>query len=308
MPAPTIDLADVEAAAARIGRQVLRTPVSVAATLGGLLGAEVFLKGEHLQHTGAYKARGALNAVLQLDGTASVLTHSSGNHGAALAWAAARRGLACTVVMPANARPVKVAAVRGHGAAVELCAPGEREQTAATVAARTAAAFVHPYEDARVVAGQGTVALEFLEQVPGLDVLVAPIGGGGLLGATAVVAAALAPAALVVGGEPQGADDAHRSLRTGVRQPAVTDPDTIADGLLGGIGALPFALLTRLGASIVTVNDDETRAAGRFLCDEEGILVEPSAAVAVAALQKLDVTGRRVGVVLTGGNADPGWM
>ncbi len=308
MPVPAIDLADVEAAAARIGRQVRRTPVIVAPALGGRLGAKVSLKAEHLQHTGAYKARGALNAVLQLDGAAAVLTHSSGNHGAALAWAAARRRLSCTVVMPANASPVKVAAVRRHGGAVEVCAPGQREQAAATLAARTGASFVHPYEDPRVVAGQGTAALELLDEVPGLDLLVAPIGGGGLLAATATVAAALAPTARVVGGEPLGADDAYRSLSTGVRQPAVADPDTIADGLLGGIGALPFAMLTNHGTSIVTVTDDETRAAGRLLRDEEGILVEPSAAVAVAALLKLDVAGQRIGVVLTGGNAGPEWL
>ncbi len=308
MPDLPVSLADVERAAARLAGHVHHTPVRSAASLDRDLGAEVHLKCEQLQHTGAYKARGALNAVLQLPGGTAVCTHSSGNHGAALAWAAARRGMACTVVMPADASPTKVAAARRHGATVEFCAPGDRERAAAGVAARTGATLIHPYEDARVVAGQGTAVRELLAEVPGLDVLVAPIGGGGLLAAAAVVAAGLAPACRVVGGEPAGADDAHRSLHTGVRQPAAPDPDTIADGLLGGIGALAFAILTGLAAEVVTVTDDQIRAAGRLLRDGAGLFVEPSAAVAVAALREVHVAGQRVGVVLTGGNADPGWL
>lgn len=308
MPAPPVDLAAVRAAAARLAGQLAETPVRRSAAVEAWCGATVYLKCEHLQHTGAYKPRGALNAVLQLDGATAVFTHSSGNHGAALAWAAARRGLGCTVVMPRTASPVKLAAVRRHGAAVELCDPGQREAAATALAARTSAAFVHPYEDPQVVVGQGTVALELLESHPGLDVLVAPIGGGGLLAATAVVAGRLAPGARVVGGEPEAADDACRSLRIGVRQPAVPDPGTIADGLLGGIGALAFGILTAHGAEVVTVADDEIGAAGRLLRDDTGMVVEPSAAVALAALGKLDVAGQQVGVVLTGGNADPGWL
>ncbi len=308
MPDLPLTLADVERAAARLAGHVRHTPVRTAAALDRVLGAHVHLKCEQLQHTGAYKARGALNAVLQLpDGTA-VCTHSSGNHGAALAWAAARRGMACTVVMPAGSSPIKVAAARRHGATVEFCAPGDRERAAADFAARTGATLVHPYEDPQVVAGQGTAVRELLADVPSLDLLVTPIGGGGLLAAAAVVAAALAPGCRVVGGEPAAADDAHRSLQTGVRQPAVPAPDTIADGLLGGIGALAFRILTGLGAEVVTVSDDEIRAAGRRLRDGAGIFAEPSAAVAVAGLAKVGVAGQRVGVVLTGANADPGWM
>lgn len=304
--APGID--DVRAAAARIAGIVHRTPVLTSGTLDRELGARVWFKCESLQKTGSYKARGALNAVLRLpDAARGVLTHSSGNHGAALAWAAAVRGVGCTVVIPRDANPVKTAAVAGYGAVIEVCEPGERELAAAVVQARSGAAFIHPYDDPTIIAGQATAALEFLEEVPELDVLVAPIGGGGLLSGAGLVAAALRPGAAVVGAEPEAADDAARSLASGIRQPAVPSPLTIADGLLGGIGEIPFAMLSALDASVVTVSDAEILAAARFHLERMKLVVEPSAAAALAALRKLHVTGRRVGVIISGGNTDLSW-
>lgn len=304
-------LADVQAAAERIAGRVHHTPVMTSATLDAETGASVFVKCENLQKTGSYKARGALNAVALLDDDAAergVLTHSSGNHGAALAWAARIRGVECTVVVPRNAIPIKVAAMRSYGARIEYCGIGERQQAASAALERTGATFIHPYDAPDVIAGQGTAALELLEDVAGLDVLVMPIGGGGLLSGSAIVADARLPRATVVGAEPVTADDACRSLATGVRQPAVENPDTIADGLLGGIGELPFVILRDLGAAIVTVTDPEIVDAARFFLERTKLVVEPSAATTLAALRKLACRERRVGMIVTGGNTDFGWM
>ncbi len=280
------------------------------ATLDAELGASVFFKCENFQKTGSYKVRGALNAVARLDDEAAgrgVLTHSSGNHGAALAWAATLRGVECTVVVPENANPLKVAAMRAYGAKIEFCGSGEREHAAEMALERSGATFVHPYDDPAIIAGQGTVAHELVDEVASLDTLVAPIGGGGLLSGTAVVAGSALCGAAVIGAEPESADDAYRSLATGVRQPAVADPNTIADGLLGGIGKIPFAILTASGAEIVTVTDREIVAAARFFLARMKLVVEPSAATALAALRKLDCSQRRVGVLITGGNTDLSW-
>lgn len=281
------------------------------ATLDAELGTSVHFKCENFQKTGSYKVRGALNAVALLDDEAAdrgVLSHSSGNHGAALAWAAGIRGIECTVVVPSNAAPFKIAAMRSYGARIERCGIGEREKAAQAALERTGATFVHPYDDPRVIAGQGTAALELLQEVPNLDVLVTPIGGGGLLSGTAIVAGAILPETIVVGAEPAAADDAHRSLVSGVRQPAVENPQTIADGLLGGIGEIPFAILREHDATIVTVTEEEIVEAAGFFLERMKLVVEPSAATALAALRKLDHTGRRVGVIITGGNTELGWM
>jgi threonine dehydratase len=305
-----VTFGDVAAAALRISQRIHRTPVMTSATLDAEFGASIFFKCENLQKTGSYKVRGALNAVTRLDDEAAgrgVLTHSSGNHGAALAWAATVRGISCTVVVPRNANPLKVAAMESYGAQIELCAPGEREDAAAAARDRTGATLVHPYDDPAIIAGQGTAALELVDEVADLDTLVAPIGGGGLLSGSALVAGRVLSGGAVVGAEPAAADDAHRSLATGVRHPAVTNPATIADGLLGGIGELPFAILSDSGASIVTVTDREIITAGLFMLNRMKLVVEPSAATAVAALRKLDCSGRRVGVIISGGNTDLRW-
>jgi threonine dehydratase len=215
-------LADIRAAAERIRGRVHRTPVLTSATLDRELAASVFAKCENLQKVGAFKARGACNAVFALDAAAAargVITHSSGNHGAALAWAAGLRGIPCTVVMPDTAPDVKIAAVRSYGAEVQLCKAAERDAVCADLQRQRGATMVHPFEHPMVIAGQGTAALELLEDVPDLDVVITPVGGGGLCAGAAVVVRALRPSAAMLGAEPLAVDDAARSLATGVRQP-----------------------------------------------------------------------------------------
>ncbi len=305
-------LADVRAAADRIAGYVHRTPVLTSATLDRQLGATVFFKCENFQKVGAFKARGATNAVLSLADAAAargVVTHSSGNHGAALAYAASIRGIPCVVVMPDGAAAVKVEAVRGYGAEVVFCPQREREATAARVVAETGGTLVHPFDDPAVIAGQGTAALELLEDVADLDVVLAPVGGGGLLSGS-TLAAAQRPGIRVIGAEPERVDDAYRSLTSGVLQPAVTDPDTIADGLLTGLGERPFAILREHAVPIVTVSEDAIVEAATFHLHRMKIVVEPSGAVGLAALRKLggEVAGLRVGVIISGGNTDFGWL
>jgi threonine dehydratase len=309
MELPTFN--DVKAAAERIRPYVHRTPVMRSTTLDRRLSAEVFFKCENLQKVGAFKARGATNAVLSLteeEAVRGVATHSSGNHGQALAYAAAVRGIPAWVVMPDHAPQVKVDAVRGYGAEVVFCRQPEREQVCDRVAARHGATIIHPYDHAPVIAGQGTAALELVEDVPDLDVVVAPVGGGGLLAGTALAATALQPGIRVVGGEPEAVDDAFRSLTTGVRQPAVEDPSTWADGLLTGLGERNFAILSKQGVEVVTVTEDEIIDAALFHLQRMKIVVEPSGAVSLAAAQKMEVRGRRVGVIVSGGNTDFRWL
>jgi threonine dehydratase len=308
-----VTFADVRAAAMRIRGHVHRTPVLTSRTCDRELGARVWFKCENLQRCGAFKARGALNAVLALDDAAAargVVTHSSGNHAAALAFAAATRGIPCTVVMPETAPAVKVAAVRGYGAEIVFCKQREREATRARVQQERRSTLVHPFEDPRVIAGQGTAALELLEDVPDLDDLIVPVGGGGLCAGTAVTAAAMRPGLRVLGAEPAAADDAARSLASGVRQPAVADPKTWADGLLTGIGAPDFEILRQLGVRIVTVGEDAIVAAARFFLERMKIVVEPSAATVLAALRAIgpELRGRRIGAILSGGNTDFRWL
>ena len=303
---------DVREAVRRIAPHVHHTPVVTSATIDVRVGARVWFKCENLQKVGAFKARGAVNAVLSLGDEAAsrgVVTHSSGNHGQALAYAAGIRGIRCAVVMPDHAPRVKVDAVRGYGAEVVFCAHHERDRIAAALVAETGAAFVHPFDDPAVVAGQATVAAEFLDEVPDLDVLVAPIGGGGLLSGTVVAAAALSPDTVVLGAEPAAVDDAARSLASGVRQPAVTDPRTMADGLLTGIGELPFRILSQAGVEIVTVTEAEILEAATLVLERMKLVVEPSGATGLAALLASPerFAGKRVGIVLSGGNTDLAW-
>ena len=302
---------DVRSAAARIAPFVHRTPVFTSGTFDREVGGEVFFKAENLQKVGAFKARGATNAVLQLpDDVRGVVTHSSGNHGQAVAYAASIRGLPAWVVMPHTAPPLKIDAVRSYGAEVVLCDHADRESTAADVVRRTGAVLIHPFDDAAVIAGQGTATLELLEQVAGIDVVVTPIGGGGLLSGAATVAANSDPAVSVVGAEPFAVDDAYRSLQTGRRQPGVESPVTLADGLLTGIGARPFTILSELGAEIIRVTETSILEASIFLLQRMKLVVEPSGATPVAAIRTAPdrFAGRRIGVILSGGNTDLAWL
>lgn len=304
---------DVLDAADRIAPFTHRTPVFTSATLDRTVGASVFCKAENLQKVGAFKARGATNAVASLPPDSAghgVITHSSGNHGQALAYAAAARQIPAWVVMPHDANPVKVAAVEGYGATVVFCAQHEREAAGERVRRETGATLIHPFEDPAVIAGQGTAALELVDTVPGLDTVIAPLGGGGLLSGTAIVCAERLPGADIVGAEPLAADDAFRSLRSGVRQPAVENPATLADGLLTRIGATPFAILMALGADAITVSEDAIVAAALFHLTRMKLVVEPSGATPLAALraQPERFRGKRVGLILSGGNTDLAWL
>lgn len=304
---------DVQEAGGRIRPYVHRTPVMTSSTLDAQLGAAIHFKCENLQKVGAFKARGAVNAVLSLDDEAAargVVTHSSGNHGQALAYAASIRGIPCAVVMPDSAPRVKVDAVRGYGADVVFCPQSEREVTAERVRAERGAVIVHPFDDPTVIAGQGTAALELIHQVEGLNVLVAPIGGGGLLSGTALVAEALLPDARVIGAEPALVDDAYRSLVSGFRQPRVPRPATIADGLLTGIGDRAFRVLSSRGVEIVTVTEEQIIAAARFFHERMKLVVEPSGATGLAAVRTMGerIQGLRIGVIISGGNTDSSWL
>ena len=301
---------DLLAAAARIAPHAHATPVLRSRGLDALAGCELHFKAEHLQRAGAFKFRGACNAVFALDdrqASGGVVTHSSGNHGAALALAARLRGIACHVVVPQNAVRSKRAAIEAYGAILHECAPtiAAREAKCAEVQRETGAALVHPYTDPKVIAGQGTAAMELLNAVPGLELLVVPVGGGGLSSGTALAAAALAPECRVVGAEPSGAAETFASLQRGER---ITEfvPDTVCDGLRGTLGRINFDLLRGLGVQVLTVDDHATLAALRLFWQRCKQTIEPSSAIALAAvLAHPEVfAGRRVGVVLSGGNVD----
>ncbi|MFO1412882.1 MAG: pyridoxal-phosphate dependent enzyme [Burkholderiales bacterium] len=304
------DLAAIREAHARIAPYVHRTPVQTSRSLDAVTGATLFFKCENLQKVGAFKARGACNAVFALPDTVArkgVVTHSSGNHGAALAYAAQRRGIPAHVVMPDNAPKIKVANVEGFGAQVHFCAPtlAAREETCAQVGAATGATLVHPYDDYDVIAGQGTATLELLAAVPDLDAVIAPVGGGGLLSGTAIAAKGAAPGITVLGAEPAGADDAARSFASGTLQ-AMPHPHTIADGLRGALSARTLAALRANVGAIGTCSEGAIVAAMRLVWERMKIVIEPSSAVPVAAMleETVAVKGRRVGVILTGGNVD----
>ena len=294
----------------RITGKVNLTPVFTSSTLDGLSGARLHFKCENLQKGGAFKARGATNAVFALserEARRGVATHSSGNHGAALARAAALRGIRSYVVMPDSTAQAKRDAVARYGAEITWCAPtlAARESTVRQVLTSTGATLVHPYDDLRVMAGQGTAAVELLEAVPNLDVLLCPVGGGGLLSGCAVAARTIKPDIRVIGVEPSGADDAARSLRAGSIVP-VEHPNTIADGLRATIGERPFAEIRRLVAEIVTVTDEAIVRAMRQMWEVLKIVVEPSGAVPYAALLDAPAAlrGRRIGIIVSGGNLD----
>ena len=302
-------LDDAEAAA-RIAAHAAATPVLRSRALDAETGAALAFKTEHLQRVGAFKFRGACNAVWSLEADTAargVVTHSSGNHGAALALAAQRRGIPCHVVVPEGAVKAKLAAIEHYGAILHRCAPtiAAREAMCAQVHAETGATIVHPYTDPRVIAGQGTAALELLTARPDLDALVVPLGGGGLAAGTALALAGRAPRVKLFLAEPAGAADSLLSLQRGER---VTEfvPDTLCDGLRGTLGEPNFRLLREHGAQVLAVDDDATVAAMRLLLERLQLLVEPSSAIALAAVlgHPQRFAGKRVGVVLTGGNVD----
>ncbi len=301
---PTFD--DVVEASHRIAPYVHRTPVFTSRYLDRETRASVFLKAENLQKVGAFKTRGAANAILSLtdeQAARGVATQSSGNHGQAVAYACALRGIRATIVMPEHAPEVKVDAVRGYGAEVVFCPQSERDAKLAEVISEGGFTVVHPFDDPRVIAGQGTAALELIDQVESLDVIMTPVGGGGLLSGTALVAGR--SGIHVAGAEPELVDDTYRSLRDGVRYPA-TGEISVCDGLLTGIGELPFTILSTAGADIYTVGDDEILAAMRLLAERMKLVVEPSGATAVAALLRYRevFAGGRVALILSGGNVE----
>jgi threonine dehydratase len=305
-----IDIGQVRTAHSRIRENIRRTPVLTSARLDALSGSSLFFKCENFQRTGSFKARGALNAVLSLgdsDAARGVATHSSGNHAAALSWAAGLRRIPAHVVMPRTASRFKLAAVERYGGRITLCEPTHkaREEAAARIVRETGATLVHPYNDPRIIAGQGTAALEFMEEVPDLDVIVCPVGGGGLLSGTAIVAGSLRPGLKVFAGEPEGAADTSLSFSSGERRP-VEHPASIADGLLAFVGDLTFPIIQKKVEGIATVSDDAIAAAVRRLLEVLKIVVEPSGAIAYAAVAegKLATRGRRVGIILSGGNLD----
>lgn len=304
------DLATIRAVHERIRPYIHRTPVMTSRSLDELAGARLFFKCENLQKTGSFKIRGAMNTVLSLsaaEARCGVVTHSSGNHAAALAYAARLRGIPAYVVMPSNAPLVKRQAVEAFGGKITLCEPtlAAREAAAEEIIQQTGAVLVHPYNDERIIAGQATAALELLEQVPELDTVIAPVSGGGLLSGTAIAVKSLRPQAEVVGAEPAGADDAYRSLAEGRIVP-MEKPQTIADGLRASLCPLTFQILRERVGRIVLVSEQEIIQAMRLLWERLKLVVEPSGAVSAAPLlsRTLVSKGHNVGVILSGGNVD----
>jgi threonine dehydratase len=302
--------ADVSAAKRRIAGSVLRTPVLESPSLDETTGARLYFKCESLQPVGAFKLRGASNAIEARTSEqlrAGVVTHSSGNHGAAVAYAARRRNLSARIVMPRNASAAKLAAVRSLGAQVLLCEPtlAAREAMAAQVASESGALFIHPYDDPYVIAGQGTIALELLEQVPQLQWLLCPVGGGGLASGLGVAVKALRPDIHLIAVEPAAADDAQRSFAAGALAPAGS-AQTIADGLRATLSARTFELIREHFDAVVTVDEAAIVRAMRALWQNLRIIVEASSAVPFAAVleRSIEVQGAHVGIVLTGGNVD----
>ncbi|NDP41454.1 MAG: pyridoxal-phosphate dependent enzyme [Aromatoleum sp.] len=307
---PLPDLDAIRAAHARIAPHVHRTPVLTCRSIDAETGARLYFKCENLQKVGAFKARGATNAVFSLteaEARHGVVTHSSGNHGAALAYAAARRGIPVWVVMPDNAPKVKQDNVRRFGATIRFCAPtvAAREAACADIERETGAALIHPFDDERVIAGQGTAVVELLDDAPDLDVVIAPVGGGGLLSGTAIAAKALRSAVRVFGAEPANADDAARSFVSGRVEP-LPSTTTIADGLRTTLSARTLAAIRAHVDAIGTAREAAIVRAMRMTWERMKIVIEPSSAVPLACLleRTLEASGARIGIILTGGNVD----
>ena len=305
-----LDLDAIRRAHDRIRPHIHRTPVLTSERLNRASGASLFFKCENFQKVGAFKARGATNAVFALDDETArrgVATHSSGNHAAALARAAKLRGIAAHIVMPSNTLKVKVRAVEGYGGRIVFCEPNQRarEEACTRVIAETGATMIHPFENEDVMAGQGTLAVELLEDIPDLDLILCPVGGGGVLSGTAVAAKSLRPSIKVIATEPAGADDAAQSFHEH-RLVHQDTKNTIADGLRTDVGAPNFELIQRYVDDIVTVSDESIVAAMRAIWETMKIVVEPSGAVPYAAIMedKVDCRSKRIGIIVTGGNVD----
>lgn len=305
-------IADIRIAHARIAPHIHRTPILTSRAIDAIAGARLLFKCENFQRAGAFKTRGAFNAILSLADEAAahgVVTHSSGNHAAAVALAARTRGIPAHVVMPHTAPAVKKAAVAGYGAIITHCAPtmAAREAAAAAIVAKTGAVLIPPFDSPAVVAGQGTCFVELLEDAGAVpDAVTCPVGGGGMMAGTAIVAAALAPGVRVVAAEPLAADDAARGFAAGEMQPQVLPVATIADGLATGMSALTFGIMRDHVAEVVTVPEQAIIEAMRLVLTRMKILIEPSSAVPLAAIltRRWDVAGKTIAVILTGGNVD----
>lgn len=303
---------DILQAADRIQPYIHRTPVLTSTTINELLGGEIFFKCENFQKVGAFKIRGATNVLLTTDRDqlgAGVCTHSSGNHAQAVALGAKNLGIPAYIVMPSNSPKVKQAAVRGYGAEVTLCEPtlAARESTSQEILDRTGATFIHPYDNYGIITGQATCALELIQDVPDLDIVMAPVGGGGLLSGTALSVHYFLENGITVAAEPRGADDAYRSFNEKVLIPS-KDPNTIADGLLTSLGERNFPIILEHVSEILLAGEDQIKDAMRLIWERMKIIIEPSCAVPLAALIEngYDVKGKRVGIILTGGNVDLG--
>jgi threonine dehydratase len=305
-----VSIDDLRAAAERIKPWAHRTPILTSSFFDEKTGGALFFKCESFQRVGAFKFRGAANAVFSLDEAAArrgVITHSSGNHAQAIALAAKLRGIDACIVMPQNAPRVKVEAVRGYGARIVFAgnAPGDRERVLRDVAAESGAEFIHPSDDQRVIAGQATSAMEIIADLPDLDLIVAPVGGGGLLSGTSLAARYFAAGTRVIGAEPEAADDARRSFLTGVIVPS-GNPQTVADGLRTSLGPNTFGIVRACVNDIALATEEGIVAAMRLVWERMKIVIEPSAAVPLAAILegRIAVRGKRVAVIFSGGNVD----
>ncbi|MCX8054734.1 MAG: pyridoxal-phosphate dependent enzyme [Ignavibacteria bacterium] len=294
----------------RIKPFVHRTPVLTSSYLNSLLGCEIFFKCENFQKVGAFKFRGATNALLSATAEElrnGVATHSSGNHAQALALAAKMLGTKATIIMPNNSPSVKKNAVAGYGADIILCEPTleSRESTLREFVNQSGALFVHPYDNFNIICGQGTAALELIDEVGTLDAVIAPVGGGGLLSGTSIAVKSLLPKAKVYGAEPSGADDAARSMREGSRITQIV-PNTVADGLRTTLSELTFSIIRQNVDDIITIDDDKIISSMRLIWERMKIIVEPSSATALAAViaEKDRLAGSRIGIILSGGNVD----
>jgi threonine dehydratase len=306
------EYSDIELAQKTIHEYAHRTPVLTSSSINKIVGAELHFKCENFQKVGAFKFRGACNAVFSLSQAEmekGVATHSSGNHAAALALAAKMRGIPAYIVMPETSPEIKKKAVAGYGAKITFCKPTlqARESTLAKVVEETGATEIHPYNNFYVIAGQGTAARELIEETGEFDIIIAPVGGGGLLSGTAISTKKLLPNCKVIAAEPAGADDAFRSFRAGKLIPSV-NPKTIADGLLTSLGERNFAIISEKVDDIVTVSEEKIVEAMRLIWERMKIIVEPSSAVPLAAIleNKINVQNKKVGIILSGGNLDLG--
>lgn len=303
-------ITDIREAAERIEPYAHRTPVFTSSQINRKAGCKVYFKCENFQRTGAFKFRGACNALFSLSKeliSKGVTTHSSGNHAQAVSLAAKIRGVPAYIVMPENASPVKVAAVKNYGAEITFCNPDQksRESNASYVIEKTGSQFIHPYNNPEIIAGQGTAALELLNEVPGLDIILAPVGGGGLVSGTAIAAKEINPGIKIIGTEPAMADDAYRSFRTGkLIQPETAN--TVADGLRTSLGDLTFTAIRKYVDDIVTVTEKSIVRDMKFIWERMNIIIEPSSTVPVSALfdKKIKLNGKKVGVIISGGNVD----